>query len=117
MFLQIFSEYRVLLNFKIRHFGQTFVSSEQTDQNCDVTGKESKGGRLLKLAAGVGCCFHLILGTWKRVHIMSHSEIDTFRLARWRRPEKTSGKMSCSKTFFLVISVYTKNVLNARVHV
>ena len=36
----------------------------------------------------------------------------------WRGlEEETAANVSCSKTFFLVNSLYTNNVLNARVHV
>ena len=35
---------------------------------------------------------------------------------QWQAEQGTT-KMSCSKTLFLVNSVYTKNFLNARVHV
>ena len=36
----------------------------------------------------------------------------------WRRPEdEATANVSCSETFLLVNSVYTNNVLNARVHV
>ena len=38
-------------------------------------------------------------------------------LAGQRRAEQATAKMCCSKTFFLVNSVYTNNVLNAHVHV
>ena len=31
--------------------------------------------------------------------------------------EQATAKVSCSKTFFLVNSVYTNNILNAYVHV
>ena len=51
------------------------------------------------------------------LHVTLHSEIDTSPLAGRQRAEQASANMSCSKTFFLVNSVYTNNVLNARVHV
>ena len=36
----------------------------------------------------------------------------------WQRlAEQAPAKVSCSKTFFVVNSVYTNNVLNAHVHV
>ena len=42
---------------------------------------------------------------------------ETSRLAGWRRAEQATAKVSYSKTFFLVNSVYTNNVLSACVHV
>ena len=49
--------------------------------------------------------------------VRSHSGIDTFCLPWQWRAEDTAANVSCSKTFFLVNSVYTNDVLNARVHV
>ena len=43
--------------------------------------------------------------------------VDASWLARWWRAENTTGDVSCSETLFSVNSVYTNNVLNARVHV
>ena len=51
------------------------------------------------------------------LQVTSHSESDTSLLAGRRQVEQATANVSCSKTFFLVNSVYTNNVLNARVHV
>ena len=48
------------------------------------------------------------------LHVTSHLEIDA---SGWRLAEQASANVSSSKMFFLVNSVYTNNVLNARVHV
>ena len=51
------------------------------------------------------------------LQVTSHSEINTSPLAGWWIEEQAYVNMSCPKTFFLVNSVYTDNVLNARLHV
>ena len=43
--------------------------------------------------------------------------IDTSGPPWWQLAEQATAKVSCSKTFFLVNSVYTNNVLNAHVNV
>ena len=69
------------------------------------------------LLSTVSCEIKVKLSTLTVLHVMLHSEIDTSQLAgRWR-VEQASANVSCSKTLFLVNSVYTNNVLNARVHV
>ena len=55
--------------------------------------------------------------TLTHLHVNLHLEINTSQLAGGWRAEQATAKVSCSKTFFLVNSVYTNNVLNARVHV
>ena len=44
------------------------------------------------------------------------SKEELLRFTVWHTKD-TAANMSCSKTFFLVNSVYTNNVLNAGVHV
>ena len=51
--------------------------------------------------------------TFTVLYVKSHSEINTSGLAGWRLAEQATAKVSCSKTFVLVNSVYTNNVLNA----
>ena len=49
--------------------------------------------------------------------VRSHSGIDTFCLPRCRRAGDPAPTVNSSKTFFLLNSVHTKNVLIAHVHV
>ena len=49
--------------------------------------------------------------------VRSHSGINTCCLPWQRRAEEATANVSCSKTVFLVKSVYTNKVLNTRVHV
>ena len=49
--------------------------------------------------------------------VRSHSGIDTFCLPWWQHAGDPALMVSVSKSFFLVNSTYTNNVLNARVHV
>ena len=48
---------------------------------------------------------------------MLHPDSDTSWLAGQHWAEQATVNVSCAKTFFLVISVYTNNILNAHVHV
>ena len=48
--------------------------------------------------------------------VRSHSGIDTFWLPCGRHAGDAVANVSGSKTYFFINSVYTNNVLNARVH-
>ena len=69
--------------------------SQSIDPRVRPNRKESNGGPLLKPSC------YVALGDW---HILQHAE-------------DTAANVSCSKTLYLVNSVYTNNDLNARVHV